>query len=88
MSLATHDLIQASPLCKAPSPSPLLLLLSLALSVSSCISSACLSINLPVYFLSYQRKQSLSFFKVDFLRHTQNMTFQCVSKKRKSNQIY
>lgn len=35
MSLATHDLIQASPLCRAPSPSPLLLLLSLALPVAS-----------------------------------------------------
>lgn len=50
MSLATHDLIQASPLCRAPSPSPLLLLLSLALSVSSCIFSVCLSVSLSVFF--------------------------------------
>lgn len=48
MSLATHDLIQASSLCRVPSLSPLLLLLSFAISVSlspclSCESSVHLS---------------------------------------------
>lgn len=54
MSLATHDLIQASPLCRAPSPSPLLLLLSLALPAASYLLPLPIYLSIyPSFFISY-----------------------------------